>query len=284
MTTEEKFGDLATTPFSEPAWYDSRNGSAYYTDDHRAFRNKMREFVDKEIMPIRDEFDADPKSVDLMALYRKAGEIGLLSAVIGWPEDVAPMPRPKGYDAFFSMIAMDELSRCGSGGIVWGLIGGLGIGLGPLHHGGSDEIKEKIVKKALRGEYRIALAVSEAQAGSDLAGLTTTAREEGDNLVISGNKKWITNGIGADFLTTAVKLEGAGKGFAAIRLVCVPAKTPGVSFREMSCMGAKGSGTAFIEYDEVVVPKANIVGGADLMLMNFSSERHTFFLLIAEMG
>jgi len=120
-----KFGDLKTTPFSEPSWYDSRNVSPYYNDGHKAWRQVMRTFVDTEIMPFRDDWDKAGKIPE--ALYKKAGEIGILSALCGWPEDLTPIPRPPGYDGFFSFITMDELSRCGSGGIVWGLIGGFGV-------------------------------------------------------------------------------------------------------------------------------------------------------------
>lgn len=122
----------------------------------------MRQFVETEIMPHRDDWDAAGKiPVDL---YRKAGKIGLLSAVLGWPEE-SPIPRPEGYDGFFTMIAVDELCRCGSGGIVWGLVGGFGIGLPPLHYSGEQAFMKDIVKKCLLGEKRICLAISEAQAG-----------------------------------------------------------------------------------------------------------------------
>jgi alkylation response protein AidB-like acyl-CoA dehydrogenase len=127
QAAEFKFGDLKTIPFSEPSWYDSRNVSPYYNDDHKAWRQIMRDFVDSEIMPFRDEWDAAGKIPD--NLYEKAGKIGILAALCGWPEDLTHIPRPKGFDGFFSVITIDELSRCGSGGIVWGLMGGFGVSL-----------------------------------------------------------------------------------------------------------------------------------------------------------
>ena len=123
---EVKFGDLKTIPFSEPSWYDERNVSPYYTDAHKKWRQVMRDFVDKEIMPYRDDWDKAGKMPD--DLYVKAGKLGILAALCGWPEDLTHIPRPEGFDGFFSFITMDELSRCGSGGIVWGLIGGFGVG------------------------------------------------------------------------------------------------------------------------------------------------------------
>ena len=144
-------------------------------------------------MPYRDEWDRAGKIPP--ELYVKAGKLGILSCLCGWPEDVCSAPRPKGYDGFFGLITMDELSRCGSGGIVWGLIGGFGIGIGPIIHAGSDEMKKNVAKPVIRGEKAICLAVSEPQAGSDVANLTTTAVEDGDYYVVNGIKKWITVSI-----------------------------------------------------------------------------------------
>ena len=106
---EFKFGDLKSIPFSEPSWYDARNVSPYYNDDHKAWRQVMRDFVDTEIMPYRDDWDKNGKIPE--ELYVKAGKIGILAALCGWPEDLAHLPRPKGFDGFFTFITMDELSR-----------------------------------------------------------------------------------------------------------------------------------------------------------------------------
>lgn len=270
MSEEQvKFGELQEIPFSEPSWYDSRNAGPFYTDAHRKWRQTMRDFVNKEIMPFRDEWDKVGKFDH--ALYRKAGQAGILSSISGWDESVSPLPRPEGYDALFAMITMDELSRCGSGGIVWGLIGGFGISISPLIHQGTDEMKEQVVKPILRGEKMSCLAVSEAQAGSDVAGLTTTATEDGDFYVVNGNKKWITSGMFADYAVVAARTGGEGMG--GLSLLLVDTKTPGFSVREMNCMGAKGSGTAFIELDDVRVPKKNLIGDIMVLLRNFVGER-----------
>lgn len=114
-----KFG--SQTPFAEPSWYDSRNESPYYNEHHVKFRNQMRSFVDKEIIPNVDEWEKAEKIPD--EIFIKASQAGLIPAVMGWPEDVMG-PRPEGYDGFFTLIATDELCRCASGGVVWGLIGG----------------------------------------------------------------------------------------------------------------------------------------------------------------
>jgi len=229
----------------------------------------MRNFVDTEIMPFRDVWDKAGKIPE--ELYTKAGKIGVLSAICGWPEELTPLPRPKGFDGFFSIITMDELSRCGSGGIVWGLIGGFGIGIGPLIHSGTDEMRERVAKPVIRGDKKICLAISEAQAGSDVANLTSTAVEEGDCYVVTGNKKWITGGLFADYAVVAARTGGAGMG--GLSLILVETKSQGFSARAMDCMGVKGSGTAFIELDDVKVPKANLIGDVSVLLRNFVGER-----------
>ena len=107
----------------------------------------------------------------------------MLPAIVGWPEEIAG-PRPAGFDGFFTVIAYDELSRTGSGGVVWGLVGGFGIGCPPVAHFGTDELKQHVAKPCFRGEKLIALCVSEATAGSDVANLATTAVEDGDFYVV----------------------------------------------------------------------------------------------------
>ena len=149
--------------------------------------------------------------------FRRAAEIGMLHAICGWPDGIpgAP-PRPKGFDAFFAVIASDELARCGSGGVVWGLVGGFGIGLPPIVHFGSEELIQRVAAPVLLGQKRIALAVSEPTAGSDIASLRTTAAEEGEFYVVSGVKKWITCGMFADYFTTAVRTGDADSGMGGI--------------------------------------------------------------------
>lgn len=205
-----------------------------------------------------------------LEVYKKASDVGLLKATVGWPEIAGP--QPEGFDGFFSVrdspdcltprvrelmegslqvIAFDELSNCGSGGVVWGLTGGHGIGLPPIAHYGDDEMLERVAKPCFAGEKRIALAVSEATAGSDVANLATTAVEEGDDYVINGLKKWITCGMFADYFTVAARTGDEGSGMMGISLILVERDRKGVSTRPMDCMGVKGSGTAYVEFDDV---------------------------------
>lgn len=261
------------TPWAEPTWYDSAIENPYYGEHHIAFRAIMRKFVEEEIKPHVEEWESGNDTIPL-AVYRRAAEVGLLPAMVGWPEDVPGIPPPpEGFDGFFALIAQDELARCASGGVNWGLVGCLGIGLPPVVHYGTDDMKARVVGPCLLGEKRIALAVSEASAGSDVANIKTTAKEEGDYYVVEGQKKWITGGLFADFFTTAVRTGEPDSGMFGVELLLIEKDREGVSVRAMECMGVKGSGTAYVEFDDVKVPQENLIGGVDVLLQNFVTER-----------
>ncbi|KAF9434229.1 hypothetical protein BGZ76_008354 [Entomortierella beljakovae] len=282
---EFQFGEMI--PFGDPSWY-QQWGSPYYKDSHRRLRRAMRTFVDKEIMPYVFEWD-EAKQVP-MSLFRKCADMGILAAIAGTGElpvewfDVEKseffggpnaVVRPDEYDAFHAFIIGDELARCGSGGVLWGLCGGLGIGLPPIIKFGSEELKRRIVPEVLAGRKTICLAITEPSAGSDVANLTTVANESSDGYIVNGEKKWITNGTFADYFTTAVRTGGDGMG--GVSLIVIERTMPGVSTRQMQCSGVWSSGTAYINFEDVQVPKANIVGkenqGFKYIVMNFNHER-----------
>jgi alkylation response protein AidB-like acyl-CoA dehydrogenase len=121
------FGDAI--PFGDPSWYRAYN-SPYYKETHMLFREKVRAFVDKEITPFCNQWD-DAKRLP-MELFEKAYQAGLLPGVVGpWPTEYAGAG-PENYDYFHELILIDEICRCGSGGVVWGLVEGLQIGLPPI--------------------------------------------------------------------------------------------------------------------------------------------------------
>jgi predicted heme/steroid binding protein len=213
------FGDLV--PYGDPNWYQNWH-SAYYNDTHRRFRAAVRKFVDTEIMPFCHDWDENkqmPKEI-----YRKAYEAGLLPGVVGTPckslahcdehvsflltrvfkgpteyagTNLAGGIKPEEFDAFTELILLDELSRCGSGGVIWGLQAGLAIGLPPVLLFGSKYLKDKVAGPCLRGEKTICLAITEPYAGSDVANLRCEAKKsaDGKHYIVNGEKKWITNGM-----------------------------------------------------------------------------------------
>lgn len=202
----EPFGD--GIPFGDPYWY-SDWYSPYYNESHRRLRAHMRAFVEKEIIPYCHEWDEQkelPRS-----LFLKAAEAGVLQCCVGaFPTKYAQRPPPVGikpeeFDGFHEFIICDELSRCGAGGVLWGLIGGLGIGLPPVLHFGSDYLKDKVVAECIEGRKNICLAITEPSAGSDVANLKCEAKKTADGkfFILNGEKKWITNGTFADYFTVA---------------------------------------------------------------------------------
>ncbi|KAF9136238.1 hypothetical protein BGW39_003683 [Mortierella sp. 14UC] len=283
---ELQFGEMV--PFGDPSWY-QQWGSPYYKESHRRLRRFMRAFVDTEIMPYVHEWD-EAKQVP-MSLFRKCAEHGILASIAGHGKlpteyfDVEDSTLFKGganaivspaeFDAFHSFIIGDELARCGSGGVLWGLCGGLGIGLPPIIVNGSEELKRRIVPDCLAGRKTICLAITEPQAGSDVANLTTVANEANDGYIVNGEKKWITNGTFADFFTVACRTGGDGMG--GVSLLVIERGMPGVSTRQMQCSGVWSSGTAYINFEDVLVPKTNLVGkenrGFKYIVENFNHER-----------
>lgn len=269
----EVFGD--GYPFGDPSWYQAYN-SPYYNNTHKELRKMFREYVDDQLMGNMHEWDeagAIPKEV-----YIEAGKRGALALCVGrpWPEQFIGKC-PWGYepDYFHELIMFDELSRTGSGGFLWGVAGGTTIGLPPIYEHATPEVKARVVPQCLRGEKVACLAITEPTAGSDVANLKASAKLEGDHYILNGEKKWITNGIFADYFTVACRTGGPG--MKGISLLLVEKDFPGVTTRKMKCSGVWASGTTYITFEDVKVPKGNLLGkenkGFQYIMANFNHER-----------
>eukprot|EP00913_Durusdinium_trenchii_P022765 g21372.t1 len=182
----------------------------------------------------------------------------------------------------------DEMSRTGSVGFQWGIAGGTTIGLPPVYHHGSEELKNRVMPPCVKGEKVCCLAITEPTAGSDVANLKCTAKLEGDFYILNGEKKWITNGIFADYFTVACRTGKPGVGGISLLLVekgmegleCRTFAWRGLEGMKMKCSGAWSSGTTYITFDDVKVPKGNLLGkegkGFQYMMQNFNHERFAF--------
>ncbi|UZO21678.1 uncharacterized protein OCT59_014065 [Rhizophagus irregularis] len=276
---EGPFGDLV--PFGDPYWYQDFY-SPYYNDSHRRVRAAVRKFVETEIMPYTFEWDEAKKIPK--ELFIKTGKAGILAGICGtpWPEkytDVKPIAGVsiEEYDNFHEFIICDELSRCGAGGTLWGLFGGLTIGLPPILKFGSEELKRRVAPGCLNGTKNICLAITEPYAGSDVANLKTEAKlsDDGQYYIVNGEKKWITNGVFSDYFTVAVRTGGPGMG--GVSLLLIERDMPGVKTRQMLCSGVWASGTSYITFEDVKVPKSNLIGkengGFKCIMHNFNHER-----------
>lgn len=275
----EPFGDLV--PFGDPSWYQGYS-SPYYNESHVALRNEVRQWVESEIEPYVTEWD-EAKQVPA-SIYKQLGERGYLAGLlggVGYPAHLAKYKvksvAPEHWDHFHELIITDELSRCASGGVVWNLLGGFGIGCPPLVRFGNKSVVERVVPGILAGDKRICLAITEPDAGSDVANLTCEAKltPDGKHYIVNGEKKWITNGIYADYFTTAVRTGGPGMN--GVSLLLIERSFGGVKTRRMDCQGVWSSGTTYVTFEDVKVPVENLIGkenqGFKVIVTNFNHER-----------
>jgi len=265
-SAEDEFG---LVPYGEPYWY-SKFESPYYKQTHIDFRAKVRAFVDKEITPFCHEWDE--AGTYPRELHEKAYKAGVLAAI--WPVEYGGTP-PKDFDAFHDFILVDELSRCGAGGILWAVFFSFGIALPPVLKVGSPYLKDLVCRDVITGKKIMSLAVTEPYAGSDVAGLRTTAVRQGDYYIVNGEKKFITSGTRADFFTVAVRTGGPG--MRGVSLLLVERNTPGLRIRRQKTQGWWISSTAYMMFEDCKVPVKNIIGrendGFKSIMHNFNHER-----------
>ena len=216
-------------------------------------------------------------------IYQTVGQKGWLAGLMGtnYPKYLVRntpknVPVDK-WDQYHELIITDELARCGSGGFVWNVLGGFGIGCPPVLKHGKKALVDRIMPGILNGEKRICLAITEPDAGSDVANLTCEAKltEDGKHFIVNGEKKWITNGIWCDYFTTAVRTGGEGMGGVSVLLI--ERSFGGVSTRKMDCQGVWSSGTTYVTFEDVKVPVENLIGkqnkGFSVIMTNFNHER-----------
>ena len=243
---------------------------AHWTDSHTSWREALRAFVDREIMPhVNDWDEAGEFARDL---HQKAAGIGLLG--LGYPEEYGGIS--EGVDLFHAIIASEEIARTGSGGLGAGLMTH-GIALPPILALGSDELKARIAPPVLSGEKLISLCITEPSGGSDVANIRTKATREGAVYVVNGEKTYITTGCRADYLTVAVRTGGPGAG--GLSFLLIEADRKGVSRTRLPKMGWWMSDTASIHFEDVRVPAENLIGQENAgflgIVNNFNMERLT---------
>lgn len=238
--------------------------------DIAAMADLAERFAAREITPhvaAWDEAGFFPRE-----LYRKAAQAGLLG--LGYPESLGGTPAPF---ALRNAVSITLARRTGSGGLLASLFSHH-IGLPPVLAHGSAALQQEVIPPVLRGEKIAALAITEPGGGSDVARLRTTARREGDDWVIDGEKTFITSGMRADWITVAVRTgEPGGKGAAGISMIVVPGDAPGLHRTELQKMGWWCSDTAQLRFDKVRVPASHLLGeeggGFRIIMTNFNGER-----------
>ncbi|KAL0954861.1 hypothetical protein HGRIS_003797 [Hohenbuehelia grisea] len=288
-------GELSNVPYAEPSWLSQGYFSPYYTENHRKFQKAVRQFFDTVIAPdaFARELDGKPPSASVIEASCK---MGILAMRMGPGKHLKGMElmggavKPEEFDYFHELIVTQELVRSGQRGYGDGFLSGSVIGLPPVLNFATPEVKAKVVPDVFSGKKLICLAISEAFAGSDVAGLKTTAQksEDGKHWTINGapnilyetfltlthsslgTKKWITNGTFAHYFTVGCKTDD---GFTVILVE----RQEGVETKPIKTSYSPTAGTAFITFDNVKVPIENTLGpvggGLFVMLSNFNHER-----------
>jgi long-chain-acyl-CoA dehydrogenase len=226
----------------------------YYEDDHEAYRGTVRRFVEREVVPHVAQWD-EAHLVD-RALFTKAGAAGLLGT------DVPGQYGGGGVDDFrFNQIVGEELARVGAAAPALSLTLHNDIVLPYLLRYADDEQKARWLPGCVSGELVLAIAMTEPDAGSDLAGIRTSAVPDGDHYVVNGAKTFITNGIHGDLVVTAVKTDPNAK-HRGISLLVIERDTPGFSRpTKLDKIGLDAQDTAELFFDDVRVPVGNLLGG-----------------------
>ncbi len=240
------------------------------TDEHRLFRKTLREVFEREIEPHVDEWEA-AGTFPAHELFPKLGSVGLF----GLEYDEAY--GGSAADHWFTVIAGEELGRVSCGGVPMAIAVQMSMATPALHRYGSEELKVRYLAPTVRGELVASIAVTEPDAGSDVAGIRTRAVRDGDEWVIDGAKLYITNGTQADWLCLLARTSPEG-GHHGMSLIVVPTDTPGVSVsRKLDKLGMWSSDTAELAFDGARVPVTNTIGqidrGFQQQMVQFQAER-----------
>ena len=236
-------------------------------ETHAALREATRSWVQRHIAPHAQAWE-EAKSFPV-ELYREAGDAGLLGTA--YPEAYGG----SGGDTFHGLVVAEELVRGGSVGTAMSL-GSHAIALPPILAMGSQEQKQRFAPPIIRGEKIAALAITEPDAGSDVASVGCRAVRDGDHYVVNGTKTFITSGCRADLVTLAVRTGPPG--FGGLSLLVVETDTPGFSASApLEKMGWWASDTAELHFEDVRVPVANRLGPENAgflgIMANFVHER-----------
>ncbi len=240
------------------------------THEHKEFHRTVKNFMENEINPNVAEWEK-AGAYPAHEVFKKMGELGLLG--INKEEKYGGM----GLDHSYHIYAAEALGYANCGGIPLSIGVQTDMATPAIAKFGSTELKEQFLAPTITGEYVAAIAVSETGAGSDVAGLKTTAKKDGDDYIINGSKMWITNATQADFFCVLANTSD-DKPHKNKTLIIVPANTPGVTVgAKIDKIGMRSSDTAPVYFDDVRVPQRYKIGaegtGFMLQMLQFQEER-----------
>ncbi len=242
----------------------------YFTKDHELVRRAVRDFVNKEINPYVDEWEEEGIA-PLHEIFKKMGDLDFL----GIRYD--PKYGGQGLDYWYELVFLEELARINCGGVPMAIMVQTNMSTPAIDEFGSEYLKETYLKPAIAGDVVSAIAVTEPDAGSDVAAIKTFAKKDGDSYILNGSKTFITNGTQADFLTLLARTSD-DPGYRSFSLFVVPTNLPGFQVsKKLDKMGMRSSDTAELFFDDMRIPAENLIGqegeGFIYQMMTFQHER-----------
>ena len=223
-----------------------------FNDEHKAIRRTIREFVKKELAPHATEWEEAGEFPS--TVFQRLGELGFLG--LHYPEKYGG----EDGDYLSGVVLAEEMMHCNSGGVALGVAVLTDMVCPLLFKVGSEDIKERYLKPSLQGKKVGCLCITEPDAGSDVASIRTTAKKDGDNWIINGQKMFITNGVRADF-AIVVSREPGSVGPQGITLFVIDKDTPGFTVsKKLDKLGMRSSDTAELSFQDCVVSDKNRLG------------------------
>jgi acyl-CoA dehydrogenase len=242
--------------------------SMYFTEEHQLFRNSLKDFLQKEVVPHIEKWEKTG-TIERF-IWNKFGEMGYFG--LATPEAYDGL----GLDLFYTVIFLEELQKINSGGFAAAIWAHAYLAMTHLNKEANHEQKLKYLQPSVMGDKIGCLCVTEPFGGSDVAGMRTTAVKQGDTYVLNGSKTFITNGVYSDYMIVAAKThpELGNKG---ISMFIVDSNTKGISVSKLDKLGWRASDTAEIAYDNVIIPASNLMGdegkGFPYIMQHFALER-----------
>jgi len=239
-----------------------------FNEEHDAYRESVRAFVSRELAPHAEEWERAEDFPD--QTFRRMGQLDLFG------NKFEERYGGTGAGVVFEAVLVEELARCGSGGVAAGLGAHAQIALPPIASFGTEEQKQRWLVPGIKGELVAALGITEPGAGSDVSGIATRAVRDGDDYVLNGGKIFITNGCRADIVVTAVRT--GEDPHAGLSLIVVERETRGFDqSTRLDKLGWRASDTAQLFFSDCRVPAANMLGGEGaafpMIMANFQWER-----------
>ena len=240
-----------------------------FTPEHEQIADTVRKFVAKEINPHLAQWEKD-QQFPAHELFKKMGDLGLLG--IKYPTEYGGM----GLDFSYSMVMAEALGECNAGGVPMAIGVHTDMCTPALARFGTDELRREFLTPSIAGDMVGCIGVSEVGGGSDVAAVKTSAKKDGDDYLINGSKMWITNGLQADWCCLLANTS-EGPVHKNKSLIIVRLDRPGVTRQKIDKIGMDSSDTAQLFFDNVRVPRRNLIGqegmGFMFQMLQFQEER-----------